>query len=86
MEQSIDSAIREELTKIFLEEGIAVPLLEKQTVLMESGLDSMAFAILVARLEMRFGIDPFSVNEEPTYPETLSDFIEFYEQTINRLS
>jgi acyl carrier protein len=46
--------------------------------LMESGLDSLAFAIVVARLEDSLGIDPFSASDE--FPVTFGDFIQMYEK------
>jgi acyl carrier protein len=48
-------------------------------VLLESGLDSLCFAIVVARLEDALGFDPFSAAEDVDFPVTLSDFIKFYE-------
>jgi hypothetical protein len=48
--------------------------------LLESGLDSLEFAILVARLEGLLGFDPFAAADEAYYPVTLGDFIGFYEK------
>jgi acyl carrier protein len=48
-------------------------------VLLESGLDSLGFAILVARLEDALGLDPFTTSEDVYYPVTLGEFIGFYE-------
>jgi aryl carrier-like protein len=50
-----------------------------QTVLLDSGLDSLDFAIIVARLEERFGEDPFAAMDEPVYPQTLADFVGIYD-------
>jgi len=47
--------------------------------LLESGLDSLCFAILVARLEDELGWDPFSASDDIRYPVTLGDFVSFYE-------
>jgi acyl carrier protein len=47
--------------------------------LLESGLDSLCFAIIVARLEDTLGIDPFSTAEEIGFPVTVGDFIKLYE-------
>jgi hypothetical protein len=47
--------------------------------LLESGLDSLCFAILVARLEDRLGYDPFSVSDDVQFPVTLGDFVRTYE-------
>ncbi|MEM6579929.1 MAG: phosphopantetheine-binding protein [Pseudomonadota bacterium] len=56
-----------------------VDKLDDETVLLESGLDSLGFAILVARLEEECGRDPFSEMEEVVYPRTLGEFISIYE-------
>jgi acyl carrier protein len=50
------------------------------TVLLESGLDSLGFAILVARLEEELGRDPFTEMEEVIYPRKLGEFVAIYEQ------
>ena len=53
--------------------------LNDETVLLESGLDSLGFAILVARLDEEFGLDPFSASDEPFYPNKLGEFVRLYE-------
>lgn len=53
--------------------------LEDNTVLLESGLDSLGFAILVAELENILGYDPFVIMDNPVYPETLGEFVAVYE-------
>jgi hypothetical protein len=47
--------------------------------LLDSGLDSLCFAIVVARLETLLGADPFSDDEDARFPVTFGDFIRFYE-------
>jgi hypothetical protein len=54
-----------------------LPSLSDDVVLLESGLDSLCFAVIVARLEDDLGVDPFAAAEE--FPVTLRDFIRFYE-------
>ena len=49
-------------------------------VLLESGLDSLCFAIIVATLEDELGFDPFTEAEDVYFPVTLGDFIRFYER------
>jgi acyl carrier protein len=56
-----------------------LPPLSDDLVLLDSGLDSLCFAIIVARLEDELGFDPFSADEEVEFPVTLSDFIRIYE-------
>jgi acyl carrier protein len=59
-------------------EKILAPLKE-DLMLADCGLDSLGFAVLVARLEDRLGIDPFSAVEEGVFPVTLGDFVKAYE-------
>ena len=47
--------------------------------LLESGLDSLCLAVIVARLEDRLGVDPFTTSDEAPFPVTLAEFVESYE-------
>jgi acyl carrier protein len=47
--------------------------------LLNSGLDSLCFAILVSRLEDALGVDPFTASEDALFPVTFGDFVSFYE-------
>ena len=47
--------------------------------LMESGLDSLCFAILVARLEDILGVDPFASASASAFPTTVGQLVAFYE-------
>ena len=58
--------------------------LNDSMILLDSGLDSLAFAIIVTRLEDALGYDPFSLSDEPYYPVTLGEFIAFYEKMQGR--
>ena len=50
--------------------------------LLETGLDSLCFAIIVARLEDMLGVDPFSADDEIDFPVTVGDFIRLYENSV----
>ena len=50
-----------------------------EMVLLDSGLDSLGFAILVARLEEELEYDPFVEMEEAVYPTTFGEFVKIYE-------
>jgi acyl carrier protein len=76
---SIRSAIISEFEKVVKEQNKESAPLADDLVLLESGLDSLCFAIIVARLEDALGFDPFSTAEEVYFPVTLGDFIKFYE-------
>jgi acyl carrier protein len=54
--------------------------LQDSTVLLESGLDSLGFAMLVSRLEEELGYDPFVQMTEPVYPATLGEFLAVYQK------
>lgn len=60
--------------------GDSAPQVEDDSVLLETGLDSMGFAVLVVELEETLGFDPFSLASEPFYPRTFGEFVRFYEQ------
>jgi len=47
--------------------------------LLDSGLDSLCFAILVARLEDLTGVDPFTSADDAKFPNTVGELIAFYE-------
>ena len=47
--------------------------------LLDSGLDSLCFAILVARLEDALGYDPFTMSDDVEFPVTLGEFIAVYD-------
>lgn len=48
-------------------------------VLLESGLDSLCVAILVASLEDVLGVDPLGSSEDVQLPITVSEFVRLYE-------
>jgi len=52
--------------------------LSDNAILLETGLDSLGFAILVVKLEEELGYDPFVMMKEQCYPRTLREFIDVY--------
>jgi acyl carrier protein len=78
--------LREQIKEIYLEAleqtgaELLVPELTDNTILLDSGLDSLGFAILVAILEEKLGFDPFTIMEEPLYPSTFGEFLAIYEK------
>ena len=53
--------------------------LNDNLVLVDSGLDSLCFAILVARLEDQLGVDPFTTSDDVHFPVTFGDFVRLYD-------
>jgi acyl carrier protein len=76
---SIKLAVISEIRQIAADSKKSLPALTDDLVLLDSGLDSLAIAILVARLEETLGFDPFTASDDVEYPVTLGDFIRFYE-------
>jgi acyl carrier protein len=76
---SIRLTITSEIEHVAAEQKKTIGLLDDNVVLLDLGLDSLCFAILVARLEDKLGLDPFTSAEEVYFPTTLGDFIKFYE-------
>ena len=56
------------------------PVIQDDLILLQSGLDSMGFAILITQLEERLGYDPFTLMTEAVYPRTMGEFVEVYER------
>jgi len=67
------------MKQIAREHGKTLAPLHDNLVLLDSGLDSLGFAVLVARLEDALGIDPFTAAEDAMFPLTLGDFVKVYE-------
>jgi acyl carrier protein len=76
---SVKSTIISEIKEVASEQGKDVAPLNDDLVLLDSGLDSLCFAILVARLEDRLGVDPFTAADDVYFPVTFADFVKFYE-------
>ena len=76
---SITEIVICEIQQIAAEKKGDLPPLTDDLVLLESGLDSLGIAILVARLEETLGLDPFTESDDISYPVTLGDFVRFYE-------
>lgn len=76
---SIRAAVISQIQQIADDDRKSLPPLADDLVLLDSGLDSLAIAILVARLEETLGFDPFTESDDVAYPVTLGDFIKFYE-------
>lgn len=81
MNQNIRKTIISTFSRVFSEQTdcAQLPLLNDNLILLQSGLDSMGFAVLVIELEEILGYDPFTISETAFYPSTLGEFISFYE-------
>jgi acyl carrier protein len=71
--------IESEIQKVAFEQNVTLAPLSDDMNLLDSGLDSLCFAILVARLEDTLGVDPFTASDDVTFPVTLGDLVQAYE-------
>lgn len=79
MSVSVRSSILSQFEQVAREQNRKLAPLSDELILMDSGLDSLCFAIVVARLEDALGFDPFGATEDARFPVTVGDFITFYE-------
>lgn len=79
---SIKDVIKTEMTRVAESQKRQLAPLTDDLVLLNSGLDSLCFAILVATLEDKLGVDPFTERDDVQFPVTLDDFVRFYENAI----
>lgn len=75
----VQSEITTQFRQVAREQGKRLAPLTNDLELLNSGLDSLCFAIIVTRLEDSLGLDPFSTSEDTRFPVTLGEFISFYE-------
>ena len=80
---SIRLTVETEIKRVASEQNKTLKPLSDDLVLLDSGLDSLCFAILVTRLEDELGFDPFTTAEDVYFPITLGDFIGFYENAAD---
>jgi acyl carrier protein len=76
---SVRTEIISQFKQVAMEQSKKLAPLSDDLPLLDSGLDSLCFAIIVARLEDTLGIDPLSA-EDVRFPVTLGDFVRFYEK------
>ena len=76
------ATIIDEFKRVALEQNRPIAPLTDETSLLDSGLDSLCFAIVVARLEDTLGVDPFITAEEAAFPVTVGEFVGLYERAL----
>jgi hypothetical protein len=64
--------VAEQQSKLLMPLNDSLPLLD-------SGLDSLCIAIIVANLEDELGLDPFGTGNNVSIPKTLGEFIALYQ-------
>ena len=77
---SIRSTVVAQFEQVAREQRRRLSPLSDDLRLLDSGLDSLSFALIVARLEDAIGFDPFDSDEIVKFPVTLGDFVKLYEK------
>ena len=76
---SIREIILDQIKLVAQQQSKTLEPLNDDLPLLESGLDSLCIAVLVANLDDQLELDPFSGEEDVVFPVTLGDFIKLYE-------
>jgi acyl carrier protein len=79
---SLKATILDEIRVVASRQQKALAPLSDDLFLHDSGLDSLCFAILVARLEDLTGRDPLGSADEARFPRTIGEFIALYEEAL----
>jgi hypothetical protein len=80
---SVRSVIESQLLRTAQEHGRLLQPLTDELKLLESGLDSLSFAIVVMGLADSLGVDPFNSGTAIEFPVTLGDFVRMYESSLS---
>jgi acyl carrier protein len=79
---NVRSEILNQFRQIADEQNMPLGPLSEEAPLLDLGLDSLCFAILVIRLETELGVDPFTESQDAPFPVTLGQFIHLYENAV----
>jgi hypothetical protein len=77
---SLRATIVAQFEQVALEQKRKLASLSDDLRLLDSGLDSLSFALIVARLEDAAGFDPFDTDQDVKFPVTFGDFVQLYEK------
>jgi acyl carrier protein len=80
----VRAAIISHFELVSKEQNKELQTLADNLALLDSGLDSLCFAIIVARLEDELGVDPFSDADDGDFPVTVGEFICMYETCLDK--
>jgi hypothetical protein len=76
---SVRATVTSQFEQVAREQSRKLAPLSDDLKLLDSGLDSLSFALIVARLEDALSFDPFDVEGEVAFPVTFGDFVGLYE-------
>jgi acyl carrier protein len=80
---SIRSVILERMKNVAEQQRKSLVSLSDDTLLLNSGLDSLCIATLVADLDDRYDCDPFAEGDS-MFPISIGDFIKLYDVALEK--
>jgi acyl carrier protein len=75
---SVTDTIASEFQRVAKEQKRNLAPLSENLKLLNSGLDSLSFALIVSRLEETLGFDPFDTDDDMRFPVTFGEFVKLY--------
>ena len=79
---TVRDTIISQFEQVAVEQHRKLARLSDEVKLLDSGLDSLSFALIVARLEDALGVDPFDSADDVKFPTTFGDFVKLYEKRL----
>jgi acyl carrier protein len=76
--QETHTAVVAEITRLLAEEGKPVPSIGLDDGLIDLGLDSLSFAVVITRLEELLGYEPLDLIESGEFPRTVRELVAVY--------
>ena len=77
---SVRETVESQFRQVASEQKRKLAALTDNLNLVDSGLDSLSFALIVVRLEEALGFDPFDTAEDIKFPVTFGQFVALYEK------
>ena len=77
---TVRSTITSQFEQVAVEQKRKLAKLSDDLKLLDSGLDSLSFALITVRLEEELGFSPFDSDEDVQFPVTFGDFVRLYEK------
>jgi hypothetical protein len=82
-DMSVHDDIIEVFARVAHDHGKRLRPLADDMLLLESGMDSLCLAIIITSLEVKFGIDPFTMSDDVEIPVTFGEFVSIYAKALN---
>jgi acyl carrier protein len=79
---NVQQTIYDQMKMVAKQNDKVLSPLTDDLLILESGLDSLCVAILVANLEDELGVDPFGSGDDVIVPVTLGDFVRVYQDAM----